>query len=39
MTYRHIQVDPFSPVIGAEVSGVELGAPLDVAVSKSYTTR
>ena len=29
MSYEHIQVEPLSPALGAEIRGVDLGKPLD----------
>ena len=29
MTYQKIRTDPLSPIIGAEVSGVDISKPLD----------
>ena len=29
MTYQKIRIDPLSPIIGAEVSGVDISKPLD----------
>ena len=29
MTYKKIEVDPLSPIIGAEVSGIDISKPLD----------
>ncbi len=32
-TYRHISVEPVTPTIGAEISGVDLRQPIDAAVA------
>ena len=29
MTYKKIEVEPLSPIIGAEVSGIDISKPLD----------
>ena len=29
MTYKKVEVDPLSPIIGAEVSGIDISKPLD----------
>ena len=32
MTYKKIEVEPLSPIIGAEVSGIDISKPLDEGV-------
>ena len=39
MSYQKIQVEPLSPVIGAEISGVDLSKALDEATCQGSTQR